>query len=68
MPEGEKQETYTKFRTDCKQEHAASLNCIHENYQNKNVCQPFFDSYKECRKAENERRLVENSQRGGSFW
>ena len=27
-----------------------SLRCIESNYENKSVCQPFFDRYKECKK------------------
>lgn len=52
----------SKFLTNCKKEHAASLNCIHENYDDRAACQPFFDAYKKCRKAERERHLEENAK------
>jgi hypothetical protein len=57
----------SKFLTDCSQQHAASLRCIENNYQKKDVCQEFFDNYKKCRREERERRLAENSKRGGFF-
>ena len=60
-------QAYTKFRTDCQREHQASLACITDNYGNRDVCQPFFDNYKECRKEEQKRRLEENAKRS-SFW
>lgn len=53
----------SKLRTDCKKEHAQSLNCIQENYENKDVaCQPFFAAYKACRAEEHERRLEANKK------
>jgi hypothetical protein len=53
----------SKFATDCKKEHAASLNCIQDNYDNKDVaCQPFFEAYKACRAGERERRLEANKK------
>jgi hypothetical protein len=53
----------SKLQTDCRQQQAASLNCIQDNYDKKTVCQPFFDDYKKCRKEENDRRLEENSKK-----
>jgi len=56
----------TKLFTDCKTEYIASINCRLENYDHKetNVCQPLFDTYKACRKEENDRRLEENARSG----
>jgi hypothetical protein len=53
----------SKLITDCKQQQSESLNCIQENYDQKNVCQPFFDRYKACRKEEHDRILEENSKK-----
>lgn len=62
----------TKFVTDCRPQHAASLSCIEDNYTNKEVCQTFFDAYKTCRREERQRRLEENAKKskagGSSFW
>ena len=55
----------SKFLTDCKKEHKASLDCIMDNYEDRGVCQPFFDSYKECRKEEQKRRLERNARMSG---
>ena len=66
-PEEASKEKYTKFQTDCKKEHQDSLACITDNYGNRDVCQPFFDAYKECRKEEHKRKLQENAKRS-SFW
>lgn len=56
----------SKFQTDCLAEHRASLDCISANYDTKHeACAQFFERYKECRKAENERRLEANKLR---FW
>jgi hypothetical protein len=55
----------SKQQTDCRQQQAESLHCIQENYETKNVCQPFFDAYKQCRKEENDRRLEANSKK---YW
>uniref|UniRef100_A0A7S1ZEW9 CHCH domain-containing protein n=1 Tax=Trieres chinensis TaxID=1514140 RepID=A0A7S1ZEW9_TRICV len=60
----------SKFFTDCSKQHSESLRCIEDNYEQKDVCQPFFDAYKACRREENQRRLEENKRRiaaaGGS--
>jgi hypothetical protein len=61
---------YTQFTTDCHREHAASLHCISENYNDKNrniACASQFQAYKECRKEERLRRLEANSKKD-SFW
>ena len=55
----------SKFLTDCKKEHKASLDCIMDNYEDRGVCQPFFDFYKECRKEEQKRRLERNARMSG---
>jgi hypothetical protein len=52
----------TKFLTDCAQEHAASLQCISDNYDNRNACQQFFDAYKQCRREEKQRYLEKNQK------
>lgn len=58
-----------KFFTDCKQEYLASINCRLEHYDHKEsgACQKFFNTYKDCRKEENERRLAENAAGGSLF-
>jgi len=56
----------TKLNTDCRQQHAASLHCIQEHYEDKNACLPFFEAYKQCRAEENKRRLEANAKR--YFW
>ena len=55
----------SKFYTDCSKQHRASLTCLMDNQGQRDVCQPFFDAYKECRKAENARRREE---KGGWFF
>lgn len=55
----------SKFTTDCKQQHSNSLACIEDNYENKNVCQPFFDAYKKCRYEEHQRKLEMNAKMTG---
>jgi CHCH domain len=57
---------HSKFQTDCAVEHRESLACIEENYDNKKVCQDFFDRYRSCRREERERKLAENAKWG--FW
>jgi hypothetical protein len=57
----------SKLQTDCKKEHADSLQCIQDNYETKDKsCQPFFTIYKECRKKEHAAILEKNKSR--SFW
>ena len=55
----------SKFLTDCKREHKASLDCIMDNYEDRGVCQPMFEAYKACRKEEQKRRLEENARMSG---
>ena len=57
----------TKLATDCKSQQQDSLQCIMDNYERREVCQPFFEAYKACRRREREERLEKNAQRG-SFW
>ena len=55
--------------TDCQKQHMDSLHCIEQNYNERAVCQPFFNAYRECRQKENERRKAENaSKSGGGGW
>lgn len=53
----------SKFQTECAEEHAASLQCILDNYDNRSACQTFFDAYKKCRSEENQ-RVRENNAKG----
>jgi len=56
----------SKFMTACQEEHAASLKCIDDNYENKAfACKSFFDAYKKCKTVEHERRLEENAKKYG---
>ena len=57
----------SKLQTDCAREHAASLQCISENVGNRDACQAFFDDYKQCRQAEQQRRLEANARKGSWF-
>jgi hypothetical protein len=53
----------SKLLTDCTVQQRASLQCIEENYENKDVaCAPFFEEYKKCRREEHERKLERNSR------
>lgn len=68
-----KQGSASKLVTDCRVQQRASLQCIEENYENKDqACAPFFDAYKQCRRDEHERKLVENARSTGGqrhgFW
>merc|ERR1711957_627622 len=38
----------SKLSGECDVQQRASLACIDKNYENKGVCQPFFESYKAC--------------------
>ncbi|KAL7471793.1 hypothetical protein ACHAXS_012104 [Conticribra weissflogii] len=70
LPAEESDETMnkSKFVTDCRVHHRASLQCIEENYENRqHACASFFDAYKQCRKEEHERKLEANAKRSG-FW
>jgi hypothetical protein len=58
----------SKYHTDCQKEHDESLQCIYDNYNDKSVCQPFFDAYKACSKEERERQRAANAKRYGSSW
>jgi len=63
-----KKKQASKFSTDCRVEHQASLTCISENYGNQEqACQSYYQNYKKCRQAEHERRLEENKKKL-SFW
>jgi hypothetical protein len=55
----------SKFVTYCAEEHKNSLQCIENNYNQKQICQPFFDAYKVCRKKEHELKLAENARLSG---
>jgi hypothetical protein len=55
----------SKFVTDCAEQHRASLACIEENYERKDLCQPFFEAYKTCRKQEHQKKMEENSRLSG---
>lgn len=52
----------SKFLTNCKEEHAASLKCINDHYDNRAACEPFFQAYKKCRKVEREHHLEQNAK------
>jgi hypothetical protein len=60
------------FVTNCAAEHKESLQCIERNYSNRSECQPFFDTYKQCRAGENEKRKAANAgpegESKGWFW
>lgn len=56
----------THYVTDCKKANLESLACIEKNYSNRSACEPFFAAYKECRRAENERRKEDNANK--SWW
>jgi hypothetical protein len=67
----------SKLQTDCQQQHRNSLQCIQDNYENKDIaCQKYFDLYKECRKNEHasilEKRIQQQQQQKSSssfsFW
>eukprot|EP00557_Chaetoceros_sp_GSL56_P011728 CAMPEP_0176480076 /NCGR_PEP_ID=MMETSP0200_2-20121128/2084_1 /TAXON_ID=947934 /ORGANISM="Chaetoceros sp., Strain GSL56" /LENGTH=113 /DNA_ID=CAMNT_0017876171 /DNA_START=16 /DNA_END=357 /DNA_ORIENTATION=- len=55
----------SKFMTDCSKEHRNSLQCIEDNYDKRETCQPFFDAYKKCRKDEHDRKMEENARLSG---
>jgi hypothetical protein len=55
----------SKFVTDCKVEHSNSLNCIEENYENKGLCESFFEAYKKCKRDEHQRKLERNAKMSG---
>lgn len=52
----------SKFFTNCKKEHAASLQCIHDHYDNRALCEPYFQAYKKCRQKEREQHLEQNAK------
>mmetsp|Transcript_26786 Transcript_26786/g.57558 ORF Transcript_26786/g.57558 Transcript_26786/m.57558 type:complete len:151 (-) Transcript_26786:1317-1769(-) len=57
----------SKLVTDCGIQQRASLACIEENYQNKDVaCMAYFEEYKKCRREEHERKLEANAK--ASAW
>lgn len=55
----------SKFTTNCQTEHANSLKCIEENYEDRSICQPFFEAYKTCRREEHQRKLEMNAKMSG---
>eukprot|EP00555_Chaetoceros_dichaeta_P002972 CAMPEP_0198249082 /NCGR_PEP_ID=MMETSP1447-20131203/702_1 /TAXON_ID=420782 /ORGANISM="Chaetoceros dichaeta, Strain CCMP1751" /LENGTH=107 /DNA_ID=CAMNT_0043933627 /DNA_START=88 /DNA_END=411 /DNA_ORIENTATION=+ len=55
----------SKLATDCSVQQRASLECIDVHYEQKDVCQPFFEAYKHCRFKERKKRLAENAKKGG---
>ncbi|KAL7522623.1 hypothetical protein ACHAWX_007319 [Stephanocyclus meneghinianus] len=56
----------SKLITDCRVQQRASLQCIEENYQNKDAaCARFFEDYKKCRREEHERKLELNARNSG---
>jgi hypothetical protein len=51
----------SKLKTDCRSQQRASLQCIEENYENKDIaCAHLFEDYKKCRREEHERKLERN--------
>ena len=64
-PYATQESTTARFLTNCAAEHKESLQCIERNYNNRSVCQPFFDAYKECRADENDKRKQANAAAGG---
>ena len=63
QPWGDKTGGASKLVTDCRVQQRASLACIEENYQNKDMaCSRFFDAYKKCRREEHERKLEANAK------
>jgi cytochrome c oxidase assembly protein subunit 23 len=65
----------TTFWTSCAKEHRESLQCIERNYQNRSVCEDFFQAYKQCRKDEQKEQGVlnnaannNNNKNGWWFW
>mmetsp|Transcript_2811 Transcript_2811/g.3989 ORF Transcript_2811/g.3989 Transcript_2811/m.3989 type:complete len:119 (+) Transcript_2811:115-471(+) len=55
----------SKFFTDCQKQHRNSLGCIEENYENKQLCEPYFEAYRQCKQEERRKRLEENSRISG---
>ncbi|KAE9012285.1 hypothetical protein PF005_g27896 [Phytophthora fragariae] len=54
----------TKFdNAECAKLQRESLNCLINNEDNKNVCQPFFDRYKKCLKDRRDREIAERRAR-----
>ncbi|KAL3781552.1 hypothetical protein HJC23_000037 [Cyclotella cryptica] len=57
----------SKLITDCRVQQRASLQCIEENYENKDAaCVHLFEDYKKCRREEHERKLELNAR--NSAW
>ena len=55
----------SQFYTGCQSQHRESLQCIEDNYENKQVCEPYFDAYRRCRQEEHKKRLEENARMSG---
>lgn len=54
---------YTDQRTNpCIAESQASMKCLDENNYDKTKCKMYFEAYKECKKAWNERKAVRRRQ------
>lgn len=54
---------YTDQRTNpCIAESQASMKCLAENNYDKTKCKMYFEAYKECKKAWNERKAVRRRQ------
>lgn len=57
-----------RFLTNCEAEHKDSLQCIERNYDNRGACEPFFEAYKTCRKAEHDAIRKKNAEKSGGGW
>ena len=55
----------SKLVTSCSTEHRNSLECINDNYDRWDICEPFFQAYKKCRKEEHQRKMEENARLSG---
>mmetsp|Transcript_12060 Transcript_12060/g.17467 ORF Transcript_12060/g.17467 Transcript_12060/m.17467 type:complete len:105 (-) Transcript_12060:963-1277(-) len=47
----------SQFHTSCQTEHEASLECIYDNYHQRERCAVFFERYKACKREEHNRIL-----------
>lgn len=54
---------FTDKRTNpCMEESKASMKCLDENNYDKGRCKMYFEAYKECKKAWNERKATRRRQ------
>ena len=54
---------WTDLKTNpCVEESNASLKCLDENNYNKSKCRAYFEAYKECKRAWNERKAKRRRQ------